>query len=1372
MAKEKVKLTQKGAENSPAGGVVVGKRNGQTMIYDDASVGGYFVGKTHSKGGIKMINKSNGQPLEVQGSEVIITAPAVADQTKNEFNGKMMTNREILSQINVNGGGVAFAEDGMEIPKSVKRTGASYNYGGKTMTDHEIYKHITGGHLAEGMTLSQIAKKHKVSLKELQKQVDKGMKAESEHTSSKREQMKIVKDHLYENPKYYTLLKKAGLEDGGKVGKFVIGKEYTGSQVRKIVSEYGSQEGTDMDEFAEENIDLKDNYVFEKISISKLLDYDVDLKSFIDDEFDENIKYTYKKVNDLNNPILLGDNEYNQTENVVLDGYHRVLQKLENGEDDVFALVKKSEYKRGGAVGKESLVRDAKSGNTPARDLNNYNDVIDLQADGMVGADTGIYARGGMVVTSVKEIPNFEQRLNERRISYRGLGSGKLADDFYELAGESGTRIKVDGKEYYITDKEFDTFSRDENGRFRVRFEAPERKYDGGEININPFLNYYFEELKDFLKSQNNIILKDDYTFYYKGENFTIEPIIVSDINTSESIKEANFIIYDIEDDIVGDIVFNPNNNKKFEANSDFFDWNNIKFYDGGNVKPYDANMEGDSADMVFDEGGATDLPKVNFVKVSSTGSSLSSLTGKEFYSFKEFKEAVESVYKTLNQNVKSSIYLAVNGVGITFSTYISSGKNTVANFNPYTGKPSDLEKVFIKRHRYRFNQYNWQDWFGVQEKAKTTRGKKAPTQTPTSTPASTGKPIDLKSKKIWVGDNQELAKKVLKRAKELGWSGAESEKRTCYYFTSSFLILGSNRERSLFDDQTNYEEIFESDLFETETPASSGKFSAGEIDVFNQIDKIVEEQGIIDVTTDDIYYDNKTKDFTLENKQTGEFFIFRKYLDSLGVPFEITGSKEKLKALIKDYKEWKASTPASTNESKGIEVTSMIIKYFDNDGKELITNIDNVLDLKKQFDTILNIESKFIYLFPIEGANPTGYDSRIYLTLNPSDDEDFDTIGSSVTDLKSKLKNIIFKDQNYNWNKFFDWTEKESQTQTPTTPEPVKSNRNFELERKYLTGRINDLSKELDMKRPSLLNEEIAFYQREINKFILKLRKVMNDQNEEKPITERIEAVYGVKWGDYDKQYPETDLVSYNGVKSELTQEEYLKVRTPEFKAFFGDWEQGSSAGYSKVINPKTKEPLAVWHGTNVLFTEWKTYATNNAHYFSTKRDFSEFFASEWESRTDKAGVDSKVLKDLNPNKGKFMFRCFIDVRNPIDFSRFGVDKRPISDYLTFLKINYNIGDYDFWTGLGNASGVTKDTKVYAWQIIRLWQNFTTYVKLYTTYDGYIFYEYNPNTPSGGIDNASLCFCAFESNQVKFTNAYEFNALSNDSRFDFGGDI
>lgn len=218
---KKSTLTEDKAEQTPTGGVLVGKRKGQTIIHDKGTLSGYLVGRTHAEGGIKAVNKSTGQPLEMQGGEIIITAPAVSDTTKNEFNGKMMTNREVLSAINEKGGGVSFAKGG-DIPKNIKRTGASYKYGGKTMTDHEIYKRITGGHLADGMTLSQISKKHNVSLKDLQTQVDMGMKSESEHTSSKSEQMKIVKDHLFENPKYYSLLKRAGLKHGGRINKISI----------------------------------------------------------------------------------------------------------------------------------------------------------------------------------------------------------------------------------------------------------------------------------------------------------------------------------------------------------------------------------------------------------------------------------------------------------------------------------------------------------------------------------------------------------------------------------------------------------------------------------------------------------------------------------------------------------------------------------------------------------------------------------------------------------------------------------------------------------------------------------------------------------------------------------------------------------------------------------------------------------------------------------------------------------------------------------------------------------------------------------------------------------------------------------------------
>jgi hypothetical protein len=107
---------------------------------------------------------------------------------------------------------------------------------------------------------------------------------------------------------------------------------------------------------------------------------------------------------------------------------------------------------------------------------------------GIVSDNSGasrIFAKGGMVVTSIKDIPNFKERLEQGKITYRGLGMGKLYDDFYDLTGETGSRIKVDGKEYFITNTEFDKFNRGKDGLMRIRFDAPARKgyADGGFIN-------------------------------------------------------------------------------------------------------------------------------------------------------------------------------------------------------------------------------------------------------------------------------------------------------------------------------------------------------------------------------------------------------------------------------------------------------------------------------------------------------------------------------------------------------------------------------------------------------------------------------------------------------------------------------------------------------------------------------------------------------------------------------------------------------------------------------------------------------------------------------------------------------------------------
>jgi hypothetical protein len=73
------------------------------------------------------------------------------------------------------------------------------------------------GGLADGKSLEDIAKHHKVDIEVLKKQWNMGMDVEKEHTDDNLKADEIVKDHLWEDPEYYTRLSK--MEEGWK---FVI----------------------------------------------------------------------------------------------------------------------------------------------------------------------------------------------------------------------------------------------------------------------------------------------------------------------------------------------------------------------------------------------------------------------------------------------------------------------------------------------------------------------------------------------------------------------------------------------------------------------------------------------------------------------------------------------------------------------------------------------------------------------------------------------------------------------------------------------------------------------------------------------------------------------------------------------------------------------------------------------------------------------------------------------------------------------------------------------------------------------------------------------------------------------------------------------
>jgi hypothetical protein len=66
---------------------------------------------------------------------------------------------------------------------------------------------IEGGK-SDGMSLMDLAKKHKVSLDKIKSQLQRGIEVEMEHTKSKSIAKEIAMDHIFEDPEYYVKLKK------------------------------------------------------------------------------------------------------------------------------------------------------------------------------------------------------------------------------------------------------------------------------------------------------------------------------------------------------------------------------------------------------------------------------------------------------------------------------------------------------------------------------------------------------------------------------------------------------------------------------------------------------------------------------------------------------------------------------------------------------------------------------------------------------------------------------------------------------------------------------------------------------------------------------------------------------------------------------------------------------------------------------------------------------------------------------------------------------------------------------------------------------------------------------------------------------------
>ena len=114
--------------------------------------------------------------------------------------------------------------------------------------------------------------------------------------------------------------------------------------------------------------------------------------------------------------------------------------------------------------------------------------------------------------------------------------------------------------------------------------------------------------------------------------------------------------------------------------------------------------------------------------------------------------------------------------------------------------------------------------------------------------------------------------------------------------------------------------------------------------------------------------------------------------------------------------------------------------------------------------------------------------------------------------------------------------------------------------------------------------------------------------------------------------------LLAPNGKPSNLTPEQYALVRTPAFKAWFGDWENSPETA-SKVVD-ENGEPLVVRHfsQSNKRHTVFKEKAKKHEWSVSQK---GIYFTS----------LNAKELNDAYNRTGKgILYEVFLNIRNLLD--------------------------------------------------------------------------------------------------------------------------
>lgn len=197
------------------------------------------------------------------------------------------------------------------------------------------------------------------------------------------------------------------------------------------------------------------------------------------------------------------------------------------------------------------------------------------------------------------------------------------------------------------------------------------------------------------------------------------------------------------------------------------------------------------------------------------------------------------------------------------------------------------------------------------------------------------------------------------------------------------------------------------------------------------------------------------------------------------------------------------------------------------------------------------------------------------------------------------------------------------------------------------------------------------------------------------------------------------------NGRPTNLEERQWVQVRTPAFRAWFGDWE-GDPANASKVVD-ENGEPLVVYHGTNAT-EDAETWNARTRTYDVEHRKFTVFRRDAAGGRN--AGHFFSDSADIAGSMGGEVYAVHLAMRSPLVVDVQG----------------RTWGAIPFWGGLKEADEVAAYAEAHG-------------------HDGLILRNVRDGAGVGEMERTATDYVVFDSRQIK-------SATDNTGEFGPGADI